>query len=169
MSALGHKATWRLALAMSGLPLKEAAAKRLGCPLSAPDADSLRRSIAPRKIPVPDRQIRSALPVIRENVISCLRCRVAREPALAVVRLRRLVSHGAEREHIGRGVILEHGPPPSALSANLLRSFTIRSTSFKVPGTVVSGKSWFLFGFQWIFAILEPSGKGLPLAGTPAR
>jgi len=38
-----------------------------------------------------------------------------------------------------------------------------------VPGTVVSGKYWFFFGFQWIFAILAPSGKGLPLPGMPAR
>jgi hypothetical protein len=34
----------------------------------------------------------SPLPVLRENVISCLHYRVAREPALGVVRLRRLVS-----------------------------------------------------------------------------
>ena len=25
-----------------------------------------------------------------------------------------------------------------------------------------------LFGFHWIFTILEPSGKGWPLPGTPA-
>jgi hypothetical protein len=25
------------------------------------------------------------------------------------------------------------------------------------------------FGFQWIFAILEPSGKGLPLPGTERK
>ena len=46
----------------------------------------------------------SPVPVIRENVISCLHDRVAREPALGVVPLRRLVSQGAGRERIGRGV-----------------------------------------------------------------
>jgi hypothetical protein len=34
----------------------------------------------------------SPLPVSRENIIFCLHFRVAREPALGVVRLRRLVS-----------------------------------------------------------------------------
>src|SRR6185437_12654193 len=29
------------------------------------------------------------------------------------------------------------------------------------------GRSGFTFAFQWIFAILEPSGKGLPLPGMP--
>ena len=54
----------------------------------------------------------SPVPVIRENVISCLHARVAREPALGVVPLRRLVSRGGGLERIGRGVILEIGPPP---------------------------------------------------------
>ena len=31
------------------------------------------------------------------------------------------------------------------------------------------GASVLCFGFQWIFTILEPSGKGLPLPGRPAR
>src|SRR5438034_7154582 len=52
---------------------------------------------------------RSPLPVVRENVISCLHDRVAREPTLGVVPLRRVVSQGAGREHIGRGVIVERG------------------------------------------------------------
>ena len=37
-----------------------------------------------------------------------------------------------------------------------------------VPGTVALGKVSLVFGFQWIFAILAPSGNGLPLPGTPA-
>jgi hypothetical protein len=56
----------------------------------------------------------SPVPVIRENVVSCLHDRVAREAALRVVSLRRTgrLSGGAKR--IGRRVILERAPPPSA-------------------------------------------------------
>src|SRR5262249_30639509 len=60
------------------------------------------------------RPICSPLSVIRENVISLLHYRVAREPALSVVRLRWLVSLGARPKSIGRGVKNEHSPPPSA-------------------------------------------------------
>src|SRR5262249_16914748 len=64
--------------------------------------------------------IRSPLSVIRENVISFLHYSVAREPALGVVRLRRLISLGARPESIGRGAINEHGPsPPAAISEPL--------------------------------------------------
>src|SRR5262249_39748990 len=42
----------------------------------------------------------SPVPVIRENVISCLYYRCAREPALGVVRLRRIARRGAGRERI---------------------------------------------------------------------
>src|SRR5262249_23230372 len=38
----------------------------------------------------------------------------AREPTLGVVRLRWRVSQGAGPERIGRGLIIEHGPSPSA-------------------------------------------------------
>src|ERR1700733_13116399 len=39
-----------------------------------------------------------------------------------------------------------------------------------VPGTLGGpGYVSCVFGVQWIFAILAPSGKGLPLPGTPAR
>ena len=38
-----------------------------------------------------------------------------------------------------------------------------------VPGTVAAVNVSNFFGFQWIFAILEPSGKGLPFLGMPAR
>ena len=54
------------------------------------------------------------MPVIRENVISRLHHRVAREPALGVVPLRRLASQGAGRERIGCSVIVEHGVSPPA-------------------------------------------------------
>jgi hypothetical protein len=38
-----------------------------------------------------------------------------------------------------------------------------------VPGTIVgAGASGLFIAFQWIFAILAPSGKGLPLPGMPA-
>src|SRR6266403_2817992 len=59
-----------------------------------------------------------------------------------------------------------HPHPP--LSANRLLSFTMKSTSCRLAGTVVLGNVSCFFGFQWIFAILAPSGKGLPLPGTPA-
>src|SRR5260370_23901988 len=62
-----------------------------------------------------DRQsLYSPFPVLRENVILCLHDRVTRKPALGVVRLWRLVGLGAGRERTGRGVIIEHGPSPSA-------------------------------------------------------
>src|SRR5215469_8132907 len=57
---------------------------------------------------------RSPLLVVRENVISCLHDRVAPEPALGVVPLRRLVGRGGGRERIGRSVVVERGPSPSA-------------------------------------------------------
>src|SRR5580658_1887304 len=56
----------------------------------------------------------SPVPVIREDVISHLHACVAREPALGIVPLRRLVSHGAGREGIGRSVIVERGVSPPA-------------------------------------------------------
>src|SRR5258707_11063538 len=105
----------------------------------------------------------SPFSVLRENVIFCLHDRVAREPALGVVRLRRLVGLGAGRERTGRGVIIEHGPSPSAAVREPLAVLHHEVHVCSVPGTVVSGKYWFIFGVQWIFAILAPSGKGLPL------
>ena len=54
--------------------------------------------------------------VIRENVVSRLHARMAREPALGVIPLLRMVSQGAGRERIGCSVIVERGPsPPAAL------------------------------------------------------
>jgi len=93
---------------------------------------------------------------------------VTREPALGVIRLRRLVGlvPGANVPDATSYLNTAHPHPP--LSANLLLSFTMKSTSCRVPGTLVSGKYWFIFGVQWIFAILAPSGKGLPLPGMPA-
>src|SRR4029077_20217431 len=39
----------------------------------------------------------------------------------------------------------------------------------KTSGTsTTKGASVLFFGFHWSFAILEPSGKGWPLPGTPA-
>src|SRR5260370_40751953 len=62
-----------------------------------------------------DRQsLYSPFPVLGENVILGLHDRVTREPALGVVRLRRLVGLGAGRERTGRGGIIERGPCPSA-------------------------------------------------------
>src|SRR5207244_10120520 len=57
---------------------------------------------------------RSATPVIREDVVSRLHDRVARESTLGVVPLRWRVGRGSGREPPGRGLILEHGPSPPA-------------------------------------------------------
>src|SRR5262252_6261090 len=58
----------------------------------------------------------SPLPVLCENVVSRLRPRVACEPALGVVPLRRSPSCGAGLERIGGGVVIEHGiSPPAAV------------------------------------------------------
>src|SRR2546422_3456954 len=56
---------------------------------------------------------RSATPVIREDVVSRLHDRVARESTLGVVPLRWRVGRGSGREPPGR-LILEHGPSPPA-------------------------------------------------------
>src|ERR1700724_3071137 len=56
----------------------------------------------------------SPLGVLRENVVLLLHYRVAREPALGVVPLRRLIRRCAGPERIGRGVILELAISPSA-------------------------------------------------------
>src|SRR5216117_2439813 len=109
----------------------------------------------------------SPLPVVRENVISCLHDRVAREPALGVVTLRRLVSRGAGLERIGRSVILERGPSPAAAVREPLAILHHEVDVMQAAGTVAVGNVSSFFGFQWIFAILEPSGKGLPLPGMP--
>src|SRR5262249_20905197 len=58
-----------------------------------------------------------------------------------------------------------HPHPP--LSAKRLLSFTMKSTSCKLPGTVALGNVSICLGFQWTFAILAPSGNGLPLPGMP--
>ena len=111
----------------------------------------------------------SPLRVLGEDVVFPLHDRVAGEPALGVVALRRLVRLGGGRERVGRGVVLERAYPHPPLSANRALSFTMKSTSCRAPATFVGpGASSLVFGFQWIFAILAPSGKGLPLPGMPA-
>src|SRR3982750_1563528 len=57
---------------------------------------------------------RSPLPVLRKDVIVRLRYGMAREPALGVVPLRRRASGRAGLERIGRGVVIEHRPSPTA-------------------------------------------------------
>jgi hypothetical protein len=59
--------------------------------------------------------------------------------------------------------------PQPLLAGNLALSFSMKKTFFRVSGTSTEkGASVLFFGIHWIFAILEPSGKGLPLPGTPA-
>jgi hypothetical protein len=44
----------------------------------------------------------------------------------------------------------------------------MKKRSAKVAGTsTTNGASVLFFGFHWTFAILEPSGNGLPLLGIP--
>src|SRR5580704_6587185 len=62
--------------------------------------------------------------------------------------------------------------PHPCPSGNLLLSFSINSTWVRSPGTVSGvlaekGGLVNFFGLHSIFAILEPSGNGLPLPGTP--
>src|SRR5213594_750259 len=57
---------------------------------------------------------RSAIPVVREDVVSRLHDGVAREATLGVVPLRWRVGRGSGGEPPGRGLILEHGPSPPA-------------------------------------------------------
>ena len=56
----------------------------------------------------------SPLSILRENVVAVLHHRVACEPALRVVFLRRIVRYGGRLERIGRRVIVERAPSPSA-------------------------------------------------------
>src|SRR5580704_12328314 len=63
--------------------------------------------------------------------------------------------------------------PHPCVSENLLLSFSMNSTANSSPGTVSgmlaeNGGSVNFLGLHSIFAILEPSGKGLPLPGTPS-
>src|SRR6266568_5868161 len=57
---------------------------------------------------------RSAPPVIREDVVSRLHDRMARESTLGVVPLRRHVGRGSGPEPTGRSLVLENGPSPPA-------------------------------------------------------
>ena len=85
-----------------------------------------------------------------------------RSPAAAVACV-------AGPERIGRGVILERAISPSAAVreplAVLHHEINVMQGARhqRLTGLVV-----FFFGVQWIFAILAPSGKGLPLPGMPA-
>src|SRR5689334_22926628 len=63
---------------------------------------------------------------------------------------------------------LNAAQPQPPLSANRLLSFTMKSTSCSVSGTTVVENVACFFGFQWILAILTPSGNGVPLSGMPA-
>src|SRR5262245_2930128 len=68
----------------------------------------------------------------------------------------------------GRGVILERVQTPSTAVCDLPAVFAMKSTSSSAPGTGAVGNGSSFFGPQWTFAILEPSGNGLPLPGMPA-
>src|ERR1700744_5180871 len=62
--------------------------------------------------------------------------------------------------------------PHPCVSENLLLSFSMSSTTNRSPGTVSGvlaekGGSLNFLGLHSILAILEPSGQGLPLPGTP--
>src|SRR5262252_4803433 len=79
-----------------------------------PKADIHRARRDVRFVPKADIIPRSPVAVLCKNVIPVLHYRVAREPALGVVSLRRRFRLIAGPKRIGRRVILERGPPPSA-------------------------------------------------------
>src|SRR5262249_40926408 len=64
--------------------------------------------------PPSSRALRSPLSIFGENVVAVLHYRVAREPALRIVLLRRIIGLVGRPERIGRGIILERRPAPSA-------------------------------------------------------
>jgi hypothetical protein len=67
----------------------------------ARDSDTSRNSTSPLRVP-------------RENIVLLLHYRMAPEPALGTVPLRRLILKCAGPERVGRGVILKLGISPSA-------------------------------------------------------
>jgi hypothetical protein len=58
--------------------------------------------------------------------------------------------------------------PHPPLSANFVLSFTMKLTVMQRARHCRRGKRLHLLRVQCIFAILAPSGNGLPLPGTPA-
>jgi hypothetical protein len=69
----------------------------------------------------------SPLSVLREYVVAVLHHRVAREPALRVVLLRRIVRYGGGPKRIGRRVMLERAPPrPDANRGRLGSAVIVR-------------------------------------------
>src|SRR4029077_3980519 len=59
--------------------------------------------------------------------------------------------------------------PHPPLFGNLLPSFSMTKAWVKTSGTsTTKGASVLFLGFHWSFTIMEPSGKGWPLPGTPA-
>ena len=107
--------------------------------------------------------------IVRKNVVSRLDGSVARESALGVVPLRRLARRGAGLECVGCRVVFEHGVSPPAAIPEPLAVLHHEVDVMLGTGTVAAGNVSIFFGFQWIFAILAPSGKGLPLPGTPSK
>ena len=110
----------------------------------------------------------SPRPVVREHVVSRFHDRVAPESALGVVPLRRHVRRGGGRELAGRCVVLERAPSPSAAVREPLAVLHHEVDVMKRARHRRRRERLELFGIQWIFAILEPSGNGLPLPGMPA-
>src|SRR5215471_163241 len=118
----------RNTFAFNGTELSQATApSKSGIRPSSPDPDAIAttppmRAVAPIQkarrfiTKTPDSRARGAspAPVISKNVVSFLRCCVAREPALGVVPLWRRARQGSGLERIGRGVVIEHGITPSA-------------------------------------------------------
>src|SRR5580704_4182451 len=69
----------------------------------------------------------------------------------------------------GAAAYLNSAYPHPPLFGKLLLSFSMTKACAKTSGTsTTKGASVLFFGFHWSLAILEPSGKGWPLPGTPA-
>jgi hypothetical protein len=108
-----------------------------------------------------------SIPTVNDSAIrcrrarKCSRCRSSRrEPALGVVFLRRFVRHSGGPKRIGRRVILERAPSPSAAVREPLA--VLHHEINVVLGTWhrwLTGVRLLFFGFQWIFAILARLGK----------
>src|SRR5580698_9060344 len=106
-------------------------ARRLACVFMG---GPLGHGIRHRQQPVPGRHATSPCLIPRVDVILGLHDRVAREPALGVVRLRGTICRCPRLERLGRRVIVKRGVPHPP-SGNRLASFTMKSTSCWVVGT----------------------------------
>src|ERR1043166_7693279 len=109
----------------------------------------------------------SAALVIREDVVSRLHDRVAREPTLGVVLLGRLVGCGAGPEGTGGGLILERGPSPSTAVPEPLAVLHHEVDVMLRARHGRCGKRLHLFRVPMDLRHLGAVGERLAVAGNP--